>query len=191
MLLFYDLEFITQKVVDGDSLNPPVNNLILRLVEHKPKKDPSKVNVVSARSFTSEAEFILIDPSFLADLTPLNESTYGVSSISLYPRAASAQGTAAAPNGFVVLKEVVNGRKYVYIIPCASEKEPNNCLMNVFRVGCYKLSQKSDKTSDTLIDSCFNILLPTIDSSSKTKNFTWKDCVTMFPAIASANLTLS
>jgi hypothetical protein len=182
---FYDLEFVTQEVPTGDSFNPPVNTLILRLIEHKASKDSSKINVVSARSITSEAEFILIDPSFLADLTPLNESTYKVPTISLYPRAASTQGTAAAPNGFVVLKEVVNGRKFVYIIPCASEKEPNNCLMNVFRVGCYKLKQKPDKTSDTLIDSCFNIILPSTDSSLKTKNYTWKDCVTMFPAIAS------
>lgn len=180
---FYDLEFINQRIKEGDEENPPVNTLILRISEHKANVDLAKKNIVSAKSITSEAEFILIDPAFLADLSPLNENTYNKPFISLYPRAASTQGTAASPNGFVALREVVNGKKNIYIIPCASEKEPNNCLMNIFRVGCYKLKLKNPN-ADTPMDSCFNVILPSVDSSSKTKNYTWKDCVSMFPAIA-------
>ena len=183
---FYDLEFIKQIVTQGDETTLPTNILIMRVSEHQSAKnaDPTKKRVISAKSIVSEAEFILIDPVFLADLSPLNETSYNVNSISLYPRAASTQGTAASPNGFVALREVVNGRKYIYIIPCASEKEPNNCLMNIFRVGCYKLkTEHPEKTQDTLIDSCFNIILPSSTNSEKTKNYTWKDCVTMFPSI--------
>jgi hypothetical protein len=183
---FYDLEFIKQSLTTGsDSPSPSV--LIMRISEHQVVRaggvaDLAKKKVISAKSITSESEFILIDPAFLADLTPLNETTYNVSSISLYPRAASAQGIAASPNGFVALK---NGdEKTIYIIPCASEKEPNNCLMNIFRVGCYKLKMEHpEKTQDTLLDSCFNIILPSTDNSEKTKNYTWRDCVTMFPGI--------
>lgn len=182
---FYDLELEKQEIVAGDESIPSVNNLILRIVEHKPTKDSSKRNIISARSITSESKFILVDPAFLADLSPINETTYDKSVISLYPRAASTQGSAASPNGFVALREVVDGKKFIYIIPCATSKEPNNCLMNVLRVGCYKLTKDHpDKTSTTMVDSCFNIILPSVDQTSKTKNYTWKDCVSMFPEMS-------
>lgn len=184
---FYDLEFIKQPLTTGLDSSSATNVLIVRISEHQVTKagaiaDPAKKKVISAKSIVSESEFVLIDPAFLADLTPLNETTYNVPFISLYPRAASAQGLAASPNGFVALK---NGdEKKIYIIPCASQKEPNNCLMNIFRVGCYKLKMEHpEKTQDTLLDSCFNIILPSVDNSEKTKNYTWKDCITMFPAL--------
>ena len=191
---FYDLDFIKQVVTTPSDSSTATSVLIMRISEHQVVKaadlaDPelrekleAKRKVISAKSIISEYEFVLIDPAFLADLTPLNSTTYNVPSMSLYPRAASAQGIAASPNGFVALK---NGdEKKVYIIPCASEKEPNNCLMNIFRVGCYKLKMEHlDKTPDTLVDSCFNIILPSVDNSEKTKNYTWKDCITMFPAL--------
>lgn len=188
---FYDLEFVKQSLTTGSDSSSATNVLIMRISEHQVVRagatlDPAKKKVISAKSITSEAEFILIDPAFLADLTPLNETTYNVPSISLYPRAASTQGSAASPNGFVALREVVNGKKFIYIIPCASEKEPNNCLMNIFRVGCYKLkTEHPNLTQDTLLNSCFNIILPSLDNSEKTKNYTWRDCITMFPAINS------
>jgi len=194
---FYDLEFIKEKLVDSADASSPTNVLIMRIVEHQISKagavvDPTKIDeskkkVVSAKSFVSESEFILIDPAFLTDLSPLTPVTYNVPFISLYPRAASPQSTAASPNGFVALKEVVNGKRFIYIIPCASEKEENNCLNNIFRVGCYKLKTEhaNDLKQDTLIDSCFNIILPTagVSETEKTKNFTWKDCLNKFPAI--------
>ena len=186
---FYDLEFIKEKLTLGTSTSSQTNVLIMRISEHQALKtgavlDPAKKKVISAKSITSEYEFILIDPAFLSDLTPLTPTTYNVPYISLYPRAASLQGTAASPNGFVALK---NGdEKSIYIIPCASEKEANNCLMNIFRVGCYKLKMEHpEKTQSTLLNSCFNIILPSSDSSGKTKNFTWGDCISMFPAINS------
>jgi len=191
---FYDLEFIKEKLNTslGSDSDEYTNILIMRISEHQaiPKSgaapDPAKKKVVSAKSVLSDVEFILIDPIFLTDLSPLTPNSYNVDSITLYPRAASTGANAASPNAFVALREIVNGKKKVYIIPCATEKEANNCLMNIFRVGCYKLKNEhsANLTADTQMDSCFNIILPSSGDSDKTKNFTWKDCVTMFPAIA-------
>ncbi len=186
---FYDLEFIKQSVSSESIDNPSTNVLVMRVSEHQVQKanslpDPTKKNIISAKSIISEAEFVLIDPGFLTDLTVIKANQYNVNSILLYPRAATIGANAASPNGFVALSEVVGGKKRIYVVPCATEKEPNNCLMNIFRVGCYKMTLLDNKTQDTPIDSCFNIILPSSDNSSKTKNYTWKDCVTMFPEYA-------
>ncbi|MFA6268940.1 MAG: hypothetical protein WCW13_02410 [archaeon] len=182
--LFYDLEFSKQQLGDNQDFS---NLLILRIVEHKPSNSTAKKNIIGSNSFISDAEFVLIDPGFLPETAPL-EKYYNSASgepnttISLYPRASSKTSVyTGAPDSYSVVKEVVDGKKKVYIIPCTSERA-NNCVENILRVGCYKLktSKGSTPNNDDLVPSCFNKSSQVGTYSDVSRNYTWKDCVALF-----------
>jgi len=173
----YDLGFSTQRVGAGENVQ---NTLIISVIEHK--KSTLTKNVVYAKGIPSESEFVLVDTTFLLEGSGL-EGSYGKTDIALYPRAASTKEIeASSPNSFIALKETVSGKKTLYIIPCSTLKEPNNCLRNILRVGCFKLKNTSPSPS-TLIPSCFNVAVSASETSEKTKNYTWADCTNFFPAI--------
>jgi hypothetical protein len=177
---YYDLEFSKDTFGTEDSKQ---NILVMRIVEHTKSTSPDKRNIIAAKSISTDSEFVLVDPLFLKELSGMANS-YDMPAISLYPRAASkSEVQASSPNAFVALKEVVNGKKKIYIIPCATEKEPNNCMRNVLRVGCFKLATAASLTDRTLIDSCFNVSTVADSSIDKTLNYTWADCKTLFPEI--------
>ncbi len=180
---YYDLQFSKSSFGEGDEKQ---NILILRVAEHKSNK--SKENIVAAKSIETDAEIVLVDTNFLQELSGIIPQTYNVDSIFLYPRAASrSEVKASSPNAFVALKEIKDSNKTLYIIPCAIEKEPNNCIMNILRVGCYKLkTENSNKTNDTLIDSCFNVSIFAETSEQKSSNFNWGYCKEQFPEIANS-----
>lgn len=173
---FYDLEFSKQTFGSGDNIT---NTLILRIVEHK-RSDQQKANVITAKSISTEGEFILVDPIFIVEDSKV-DSSYDKEFISLYPRASSKTAVqASSPDAFVALKEVVGGKKTIYIIPCSTEKEPNNCIRNILRVGCFKLSKKTNLLDSDLIPSCFNKSTSVSDTIDVTRNYTWADCKTLF-----------
>jgi len=176
---FYDLDFATQTVGEGDNIQ---NTLILSVIEHKSSSKTK--NIVYSKSIPSNSNFVLISPQFLLEGSGLKAS-YDQPEIALYPRAASTKEIqASSPNSFIALKETLLGKKTLYIIPCSSLKEPNNCLRNVLRVGCYKLKiAETPPTASTLVSSCFNVAVQASESSEKTKNYTWADCQTFFPEV--------
>jgi len=177
---YYDLEFSKDILGGGEN---PQSVLIMRIVEHTKNTSSDKRNIIVAKSVISDASFVLIDPQFISELSGL-ESSYDKELISLYPRAASkSEVQASSPNAFVALKEVISGKKTVYIIPCATEKEPNNCMRNILRVGCFKLKGSSGLTNQTLIPSCFNVSTVADSSIDKTLNYSWADCQALFPEI--------
>ena len=182
---FYDLEFVQQPIGEVELGK---NLLIVRVVEHKRASDTKK-NIIASKSIVSDTDFILVSPDFLYEGSPLDASfNEGQNaSISLYPRASSKGSTSpAAPNAFVALKEVVDGRKRMYIIPCSTEKEPNNCVRNILRVGCFLL-QKNGGVDGTLnestpVRSCFNVSTQVDAQVPRTMNYTWAECVSVFGA---------
>ena len=197
---FYDLEVSKQSVGSGDSALQ--NLLIFRIVEHKnsnyiagtqtvstANNSTSKKNIIGSTQVASDAEFVLIDPGFIAETSSLKDSYNGgnVEQISLNPRGASLTSqTIASPDGFFVVKEVKNDKKTVYIIPCSSNKEPNNCVRNVLRLGCYLLSiSPTPPTADSLVPSCLNKSSEVSSSVQNTRNYTWGDCRVLFPEILS------
>jgi hypothetical protein len=181
---FYDLEFAQQSIGDSDAGK---NLLIVRIVEHK-MNTGAKKNIIASKSIVSDTDFILIAPDFLKEGSPLDASYNDGKnvSIALNPRAASKSTSTlnVAPNAFVALKEVIGGRKKMYIIPCSTEKEPNNCTRNILRVGCYLL-QKGDTGSGALtanspVRSCFNVSTSVSSQIESTMNYKWSDCTTVF-----------
>lgn len=193
---FYDLDF--SKTVFGSGENTQ-NLLLLRVLAHNSNKNakPSDRAVIASKSVATDAAIVLIDPGFIPENTGL-ETHYDVPYMTLYPRAAgTSEQIASAPNGFAVVKEIKNGAKFLYIIPCASAKEPNNCLRNIIRVGCYKLkmqlSDTGNVTDSTLVDSAFNVTTQAENSSggggsggyisTKSTNYKWGDCKCLFPEI--------
>ncbi len=178
---YYELGFSKQSVGSGDNVQ---NKLILSIVEYK--KDPKDLEITAARSVASRAEFRLVDSQFLLEGSNLDAS-YGGGTIQetyYYPRAASKTEQESAPNSFVAFKDTTGGKSYLYIIPCSTRKEPNNCLRNILRLGCHKLkTEYPNKTNDTMIPSCFNISTQASDSSDKQKEFDWGDCQTFFPDV--------
>jgi hypothetical protein len=178
---FYDLGFSSQTVGTGENVK---NTLIVSVSEHK--KTTAQKNVVYAKDISSDAKFVLIDSNFLLEGSGL-EKSYDKTDIALYPRAASVREVAASsPNSFVALKEVKSGEKSLYIIPCSTLKEPNNCLRNILRVGCYQLKQTTPKDTD-LVPSCFNISVEVSEDSDTRKNYTWANCKNFFPEITSSS----
>ena len=179
---FYDLEFSTKQLQSGEITE---NLLIMRIVEHR-RSSTSAKNIIAAKSISSDAEFVLVSPAFLLETTSLDLAYNNGTNldINLYPRASSKTAVlAASPNAFVALKEVVGGKKKIYIIPCSTEKEPNNCVRNVLRLGCHLL-KLAGKTSPTdLIPSCFNKSSEVADSYSKSSNYNWDDCTKLFPEV--------
>ncbi|MFA5126371.1 MAG: hypothetical protein WC462_05215 [archaeon] len=176
----YELEFSKQSFGSGDTIE---NLLILRIVEHKSAS--TKKNIVAAKSVSSDAEFILVDTDFISETSPLEKSYNDGKNteISLYPRAASKGVQASSPNAFVALKEVKDGKKTIYIIPCATEKEPNNCVRNILRVGCLLLKLDGKTNSDDLVPSCFNKSTQASASYEKSRNYTWADCKSLFSEV--------
>ncbi|MFA5930770.1 MAG: hypothetical protein WC821_00495 [archaeon] len=176
---FYDLEFSKQTFGSEPNIT---NTLILRIVEHK-RSNQQKENVIAAKSISTEGEFVLVDAKFIVEDSRVDSSYNDGKNtfISLYPRAASKTAVqASAPDAFVALKEIVGGKKTIYIIPCSTEKEPNNCIRNILRVGCYKLSKKTNLLDSDLIPSCFNKSTSVSDTIDVTRNYTWGDCKNLF-----------
>ncbi|VVB74804.1 Uncharacterised protein [uncultured archaeon] len=212
--VFYDLEFSKQPggTSSAGGVDQVFNKLIVRVSQHNNNPNSKKV-ALAADSLMSDAEFVLVDPNYLLEMTDIGVSYNGGnnSSITIYPRAASKTGVASnTPNAFVALKEVVAGKKTMYIIPCSTSGEPNNCVRNVLRLGCHML-EVDGKTSQTdLVRSCFNIstnvsdnFVPTkvtttsglvssvVPSSGSyevsTKAYTLRDCSCLFPEVTGAS----
>lgn len=163
--IFYDLEFSKTKFGSGGGNTQ--NQLILRVSEHSSSTKPTK-NVLASKSVATDAEIVLIGPEFLQDLSlSVFDSTSfpvgGKDTMSLYPRAAgrTPEAIASSPNAFVALKSYnyATKEKTLYIIPCATSKEPNNCEMNILRTGCMILSRRGGASPQTELDSCFNITI--------------------------------
>jgi hypothetical protein len=189
---FYDLEFSKQNQGSG-STEPGsyYNLLIMRIVEHNrnaaTSTTPVKKNIIASQSIISDAEFVLVDPGFLLETTGL-EASYNSGnnqSISLYPRASSRTAVlASSPDSYAIVKEVIRGKKIVYIIPCSTEKEAGNCIANILRVGCYKLKLTNPNNSDP-VPSCFNKSSQVNAGAVNTSvNYKWSDCKLLFPEIA-------
>lgn len=185
---FYDFEFSKPPQLGSGDVKK--NVLIMRIVEHR-RSVATKKNVIYALSIDADAKFVLVDPGFLLETSGLDKSYNNEENteILLYPRASSKNAvTASSPNAFVVVKEIQDGAKKIYIIPCSTEKEENNCLQNVLRVGCYKL--KLDKLqlggspkADDKISSCFNKSTNASDRLEVSKNYTWAHCEILFPEV--------
>jgi hypothetical protein len=178
---FYDLDFVKQTLGSEENAQ---NFLIMTISEHK--KDPSKKTILAAQSIPANAGFVLVGPAFLSEGSGLKDS-YDKEAITLYPRSTrydSPEVQASSPNAFIAVKEVELGLKYLYIIPCTTY-QPNNCFMNILKVGCFKLKKSKSPSlplpSDKL-SSCFDETIAV--SESKTRNYTWQDCLQYFPAIA-------
>jgi hypothetical protein len=182
---YYELGFSKQSVGSGENIQ---NKLILSIVEHK--KDPKDRSIVVAKSVASRAEFRLVDSKFLLEGSNLDSSydSGTLQEVFYYPRAASKTEQESAPNSFVAFKDTILGKEYLYIIPCSTRKEANNCLRNILRLGCHILkTENPNKTNDTMIPSCFNISTQASDSSDKQKEFTWGDCQTFFPDVTGSS----
>jgi len=180
--LYYDLEMTTESFGDL-SAGTQQNQLIMRIVEHKSSSSKNKTkNVLATKAILTTAQFNLIDPGFLKELTGISDTYYNQKLISLYPRAGStSEVQASSPDSFVALKEIQNGVTTMYIIPCASAKESssNNCLNNILRVGCYKLSKEYTgnlNADNPLLPSCFNVTTQIGPEIERSKNFHWSDC---------------
>ncbi|MEI7961789.1 MAG: hypothetical protein WCI04_05650 [archaeon] len=200
---YYDLEFSKQTFGAGDNKQ---NILILRVLQHisNTRANPADRKIIAASSVATDATIILVDSNFLTERSPIDAS-YNKDSISLYPRAVGkSEVVAASPDGFAIVKEIKSGDKFLYIIPCASALEPNNCQRNILRVGCYKLkaaqSQGITILDSTQIDSAFNIATPlgcgatAVSGASasnyietKSKNYNWADCKGCFSDITSTS----
>jgi len=201
--LFYDLEFSRQPGGIAADTGQEFNNLIVRVTEHKSSATAKKTSL-AAKIVTSDAKFVLVDPTFIFETSDIGASykENKNESITIYPRAASKSSTITnTPNAFVALKEVKDGLKTMYIIPCSTEGEPNNCVRNVLRLGCHLLKISGNATADSLVPSCFNISTNVTDNyvPSKTcsanglctitstgtytvssKTYTLKDCACLF-----------
>ncbi|MCX6803109.1 MAG: hypothetical protein NTY48_00900 [Candidatus Diapherotrites archaeon] len=183
---FYDLE-LSSKRFGEDVAGGEQNVLIMRIVEHSNSPNAKK-NVIASKSISTDARIVLISPEFLKELSGLNELTYDVQSdmqpVVLYPRAyLKGELKASSPNAFAAVKETIKGQKTVYIIPCATEKEPNNCLLNILRVGCYKLKVSGRISPDQQVDDCLNPQVFASNSTSasttsiqQSRNYSWADC---------------
>jgi len=175
--VFYDLEFSRQPggsaSISGSAGTEQVfNKLIVRVSQHNNNPNSKKVPL-AADSLVSDADFVLVDPNFLLEMTDIGVSYNGGNnnSITIYPRAALKKGVAVnTPNAFVALKEVVGGKKTMYIIPCSTSGEPNNCVRNVLRLGCHMLkSNTASSSASDQVRSCFNISTNVVDNFVPTK----------------------
>ncbi len=215
--VFYDLEFSKQpggsaSVSGTNGTDQVFNKLIVRVSQHNNNPNSKKIPL-AADSLVSDAEFVLVDPNYLLEMTDIGVAYNGGNNkvITIYPRAASKTGVASnTPNAFVALKEVIGGRKTMYIIPCSTSGEPNNCVRDVLRLGCHLL-EVDNKTSQTdLVRSCFNISTNVVDNfvptkvtttsglvssivpssgsyEVSTKAYTLRDCSCLFPEVTSAS----
>jgi hypothetical protein len=183
---FYDLDFNKQTLGSGDKAQ---NFLIMSISEHKQKS--SKKSIIAAQSIPADATFVLVAPTFLYEGSGLKNS-YDKPGITLYPRAArtdSPETQASSPNAFVVVKEVENGKKNLYIIPCTTY-QPNNCFLNILKIGCFKLKKAKYPAlpaASDLLPSCFNETVTV--SEDRTRDYTWADCLAYFPSVANEPLS--
>ncbi len=180
--LYYDLEMTKQSFGDA-SLGNQQNQLIMRIVEHKSSTRQNQTkNVLATKAILTDAQIVLIDPGFLKELAGISDVHYNKDIIALYPRAgSSSELQASSPDSFVALKEIENGKTTIYIIPCATAKESqsNNCLNNILRLGCYKLSKEYTgnlNADNPLLPSCFNVTTQLGPEIERSKNFRWADC---------------
>ena len=168
--LFYDLVF-SKEDVGGNT------QLILSIKEH------NKDEIIVARSVIAKGGVVLVDPGFIASDDPI-APFYDEDEIVLYPRAAITNNKAPA-NSFVALKEVILGNQTIYIIPCSTYIEsdpniPNNCIVNILKVGCYKLKLDEGSPSDTdVVSDCFDVAREVLEGQGLVSGLTWKQCVDM------------
>jgi hypothetical protein len=176
---FYDLRF--SKVSFGEN----ITKLILSINEH------NKKGVLDARSIQIQGDVILVDPGFIAEGEPVT-AYYDKSEIFLYPRESGSGNQYAPPNAFVALKEVINGKTTLFVIPCTTLAKSfsndensiyfiNNCEENILRVGCHKLYlEKNNNPRDKdKIGQCFEIdrdIIQSETSTTKISELTWADC---------------
>jgi len=213
--VFYDLEFSKQPggssaAVSSAGTDQVFNKLIVRVSQHNNNPNSKKV-ALAADSLVSDAEFVLVDPNFLLEMTDIGVSYNNGqnNSITIYPRAALKNSVAVnTPNAFVALKEVVGGKKTMYIIPCSTSGEPNNCVRNVLRLGCHLLETEGKSNPQDLVRSCFNISTNVVDNfvptkvtttsglvssvvpssgsyEVSTKTYNLRDCSCLFPEVTS------
>jgi len=164
--LYYDMVFSKQPVGDA-------NALILSIAEK------GKPNYIASQSILEKANFVLIDPGFMAAGESI-KSYYNKDTIKLSPRSMIGGQQLAAANSFVIVKEVSGGVTNLYIIPCATAIK-YSCQTNVARVGCLRLSQiKASPVDSDMIPSCFAYSVLT-DTGSTKLNIDWKDCKDNYP----------
>jgi hypothetical protein len=175
--LYYELIFSKVKFED-------YQKLVLSINEYK------KTGVIDARGVNVHGEVFLLDPDFMTD-GAITSQMFNKDRISLYPRQSIKGQTIAPPNAFVALKEIVDGKTNLYIIPCSTHSgsftdaegriySANNCEENILRLGCFLLKEKAGVRNLTdRINQCFSIageISRTGDSFSQTRYFTWADC---------------
>jgi len=143
---FYDLTLSKETI--GDT-----NVLIFAISEHK------KTNIIASRSVSINGSIVLISSEFIPEDEPMNEQYYDVSETVLYPRSALKAGQSSSINSFVALKEVLGGHTTIYIIPCSvsgNQGAQDNCIVNIAKIGCYRLSKMNPQPNDTL-PQCFDV----------------------------------
>ncbi len=103
-----------------------------------PRKEEEKA--ISATSFDVDAEIVLFQFEDLVNADECGSATYSEPScVSALPTDnkkvfLDPQSAPSPINAFVLIKEVVIGKKYVYIIPCSTEIGAS-CLLHAERAG--------------------------------------------------------
>ncbi|MDD3159826.1 MAG: hypothetical protein PHQ98_02570 [Candidatus ainarchaeum sp.] len=160
--LYYEMRFKVVQINEKDAL-------VISINEYKKK------NIIASRLIPTDSKIILIKEDMLG--TVLTDDYYIKSGeegeITLYPRSAY-KNNSGPPNIVAFVKKKIGDQDYIYVIPASSynthDTGLNDAQYNVLKVGCYELKNTStSKTSDTQIQSCFNV--------TGTKTITWKTCL--------------
>ncbi len=157
--LFYEMIFSKISLGEG-------KNVLQLSISERGKK-----NIIASQSVYTFADIILIDPEYLKESEPVDNYYNTQDVIKLFPRGET------APNSYIVIKEVFEGKESIYIVPFTSYQQQSRS-QGIVKVGCYLLKKRNPIAADnTLIPSCFNVSLELTQTSGSTNmNITKAEC---------------
>ncbi len=163
--LYYKIDFSSEKF-GAD------NKLVISFLDKT--RNPKNPVLIASQQIITDATIILVDGNFIETSTPITTQMVGKDKISLDPSGKEVYTL----DSYVIIKEVLDGEKYLYIIPCSTQVN-NSCKQSIIKMGCYLLWKEGHDGSEDPNEqapSCFNVYLPVNSDSLTTPTLTRREC---------------
>ncbi|MFA5357664.1 MAG: hypothetical protein WC308_01960 [archaeon] len=178
----YEIDFQVVNIYAGSSSEPKKNELILSLYNNELGKTNPNRKVVASQSVTTDADIVLIsDEVVRLNLSQIEPTVYDIGNMNLSgPKPLVLFPRAEIPvDSFYIVKEISDGNKTLYIIPCTSSIL-GNCAKVLSEVGCYK-AMLGNYQDNQKIPSCFVNDYLSDDISSKNNTYLKCKALSMAP----------